>query len=73
MQICGEPSLEDCPGCGEVLHVKLGQKKYGDPNCEGVLPISRKTTETAEKAKQQLHMFPSRLEESKSKVGLRTI
>ncbi|XP_008292613.1 laminin subunit beta-4-like [Stegastes partitus] len=69
-QICGAPALEDCSGCGGALCVlALGPRKCGGPNCDGVVPISQKASETAEKVKEQLINLPSRLQESKNKIN----
>lgn len=71
MQICGEPGLEDCSGCGGALcGLNLGKRKCGGPNCDGVVPVSQKAAERAAKVKEQLDTLPSRLQESKIKAGL---
>ncbi|KAM7415417.1 hypothetical protein PAMA_019983 [Pampus argenteus] len=69
--ICGGPGLEDCSGCGGALcRLPLGNRKCGGPNCDGIVPFSIKASETAEKVKDKLIMFPVRLLESKNKAGL---
>lgn len=71
MQICGGPGLEDCSGCGGALcGLALGKRKCGGPNCDGVVPVSQKASEAAERVKDQLITLPSRLQESKNKAGL---
>lgn len=71
MQICGGPGLEDCSGCGGALcGLALGKRKCGGPNCDGVVPVIQKASETAERVKDQLNTLPSRLQESKNKAGL---
>lgn len=63
--------MEDCSGCGGALcGLDLGERKCGGPNCDGVIPFTKKASETAKRAKDQLITFPSRLEESKNKAGL---
>uniref|UniRef100_UPI0037E8F603 laminin subunit beta-4 n=1 Tax=Semicossyphus pulcher TaxID=241346 RepID=UPI0037E8F603 len=54
-KICGGPGLKDCSGCGGAL-------------CDGVVPVSQKASETAERTKQELVTLPSRLQESKNKI-----
>ncbi|KAM7397366.1 hypothetical protein PAMP_020344 [Pampus punctatissimus] len=57
--ICGGPGLEDCSGCGGALcRLPLGNRKCGGPNCDGIVPFSVKASETAEKVKDKLIMFP---------------
>lgn len=68
-QVCGDPGLEDCSGCGGALCVLLGQRKCGGPGCEGVVPITQKASETAETVKDQLIKLPSRLQESRNKIN----
>lgn len=71
MQICGAPGLENCSGCGGALcSLGLGKRKCGGPNCDGVVPLSQKASETAKKMKDQLTTLLSRLQESKNKAGL---
>lgn len=70
MQVCGGPGLDDCSGCGGALcGLDLGKRKCGGPNCDGVISVSERASEMAEKAKDQLNTLPSRLEESKNKAG----
>ncbi|XP_044050213.1 laminin subunit beta-4 [Siniperca chuatsi] len=69
-KICGGPGLEDCSGCGGALcGLDLGKRKCGGPNCNGVIPVSQKASETAERVKDQLITVPSRLQESKNKIN----
>ncbi|XP_039988567.1 laminin subunit beta-4 [Xiphias gladius] len=69
-KVCGGPGLEDCSGCGGALcGLDLGERKCGGPNCDGVIPFTKKASETAKRAKDQLITFPSRLEESKNKIN----
>ncbi|XP_023255175.1 laminin subunit beta-4-like [Seriola lalandi dorsalis] len=69
-KVCGGPGLEDCSGCGGALcGLDLGDRKCGGPNCDGVIPVSQKASETAERAKDQLITLQSRLEESKNKIN----
>ncbi|XP_054475687.1 LOW QUALITY PROTEIN: laminin subunit beta-4 [Anoplopoma fimbria] len=68
--ICGGPGLEDCSGCGGALcGLDSGKRKCGGPNCDGVIPVSQKTSETAERVKQQLITLPFSLQESKNKIN----
>ncbi|XP_068452578.1 laminin subunit beta-4 [Clinocottus analis] len=68
--ICGGPGLEDCSGCGGALcGLDLGKRKCGGPNCDGVIPVSQKASETAEGAKEQLLTLPSRLLEAQNKIN----
>ncbi|XP_067447150.1 laminin subunit beta-4 [Thunnus thynnus] len=68
-KICGGPGLEDCSGCGGALCGLLGNRKCGGPNCDGVVPLSVKASETAEKVKDKLITLPGRLQESKNKIN----
>lgn len=69
-KICGGPVLEDCSGCGGALCVlDLGKRKCGGLNCDGVVPVSQKASETAERVMDQLITLPSRLQESKNKIN----
>ncbi|XP_049929321.1 laminin subunit beta-4 [Epinephelus moara] len=69
-KVCGQPGLEDCSGCGGALcELGLGKRKCGGPNCDGVVPVSQKASETAEKTKNQLSTLPSSLQESKNKIN----
>ncbi|XP_041795045.1 laminin subunit beta-4 isoform X2 [Chelmon rostratus] len=68
--ICGAPGLENCSGCGGALcSLGLGKRKCGGPNCDGVVPLSQKASETAKKMKDQLTTLLSRLQESKNKIN----
>uniref|UniRef100_A0A4W6C4H5 Laminin subunit beta-1 n=1 Tax=Lates calcarifer TaxID=8187 RepID=A0A4W6C4H5_LATCA len=68
-KVCGGPGLDDCSGCGGALcGLDLGKRKCGGPNCDGVISVSERASEMAEKAKDQLNTLPSRLEESKNKA-----
>ncbi|KAM6926955.1 laminin subunit beta-4 [Lycodopsis pacificus] len=68
--ICGGPGLEDCSGCsGALCELDLGKRKCGGPNCDGVIPVSQKASETAERVKQQLITLSSSLQESKNKIN----
>ncbi|XP_071318517.1 laminin subunit beta-4 isoform X2 [Trachinotus anak] len=69
-KVCGGPGLEACSGCGGALcGLDQGDRKCGGPNCDGVVPVSQKASETAERARDQLITLPSRLEESKKKIN----
>ncbi|GLD71224.1 laminin subunit beta-4-like isoform X1 [Lates japonicus] len=69
-KVCGGPGLDDCSGCGGALcGLDLGKRKCGGPNCDGVISVSERASEMAEKAKDQLITLPSRLEESKNKIN----
>uniref|UniRef100_A0A8C5G7S8 Laminin subunit beta-4-like n=1 Tax=Gouania willdenowi TaxID=441366 RepID=A0A8C5G7S8_GOUWI len=69
MQICGDPGLEDCSGCGGALcTLSTGRRKCGGPNCGGVLPLSVNISETAKRVKEQLQKLPTRLLEYKNKA-----
>ncbi|XP_065813008.1 laminin subunit beta-4 [Labrus bergylta] len=69
-KICGGPGLQDCSGCGGALcGLDLGKRKCGGPKCDGVVPISQRAAETAEKTKDEMGNLPSRLQESKNKVN----
>uniref|UniRef100_A0A8P4K4T5 Laminin subunit beta-1 n=1 Tax=Dicentrarchus labrax TaxID=13489 RepID=A0A8P4K4T5_DICLA len=71
MQICGEPGQEDCSGCGGALcDLDLGKRKCGGPKCDGIVPVSQKASEMAERAKDKLTTLPSRLQVSMNKAGL---
>lgn len=71
MQVCGEPGLADCSGCGGALcGLDQGKRKCGGPNCDGAVSVSKKASQTAEKATDQLNELSQRLDEFKNKVGL---
>ncbi|KAM4733907.1 laminin subunit beta-4 isoform 2-T2 [Anableps anableps] len=55
-KVCGRPDPEDCSGCPE------GQI------CDGAVPDAQKASEMAEKVREQLDKFPSKLQESKKKI-----
>ncbi|XP_032363853.1 laminin subunit beta-4 isoform X1 [Etheostoma spectabile] len=69
-KICGGPGLEHCSGCGGALcgSLDLGNGDCGGPHCDGVLPVSQMASETAERAKNQLVLLPSSLQESQTKI-----
>uniref|UniRef100_A0A3Q3M5F7 Laminin subunit beta-4-like n=1 Tax=Labrus bergylta TaxID=56723 RepID=A0A3Q3M5F7_9LABR len=70
VSICGGPGLQDCSGCGGALcGLDLGKRKCGGPKCDGVVPISQRAAETAEKTKDEMGNLPSRLQESKNKAS----
>lgn len=69
LQICGGSGL-NCSDCGGALcFLSQGQRKCGGPNCDGLLPFSQNVSDRAQRAKEDLQTLPSRLEESKNKVG----
>ncbi|KAK2842855.1 hypothetical protein Q5P01_013055 [Channa striata] len=64
-QICGGPGLDYCSGSGGALrNLDLGKSKFGGLNFNGVVPISQKTAETAERSKEQLITLLFSLDES---------
>ncbi|XP_051237149.1 laminin subunit beta-4 isoform X1 [Dicentrarchus labrax] len=69
-KICGEPGQEDCSGCGGALcDLDLGKRKCGGPKCDGIVPVSQKASEMAERAKDKLTTLPSRLQVSMNKIN----
>ncbi|XP_055365504.1 laminin subunit beta-4 isoform X2 [Betta splendens] len=68
-QICGGPVLEHCSGFGGALCKLKLEKRQGGLNCNGVLHVSQKASETADKAKNHLTLLPYRLEESRNQIS----
>ncbi|XP_029289830.1 laminin subunit beta-4 [Cottoperca gobio] len=69
-KICGAAGLEDCSGCGGALcTLDLGKRKCGGPNCDGVVPVSQKASEMAERVKDKLITLPSSLEDANNKIN----
>ncbi|XP_069572970.1 laminin subunit beta-4 isoform X2 [Brachyistius frenatus] len=69
-KICGQSGPDPCSGCGGALcGLGLGKRKCGGPNCDGVVPISQKASETSERVKDELAGLPTRIQESKDKIN----
>ncbi|XP_070687634.1 laminin subunit beta-4 [Pempheris klunzingeri] len=69
-KVCGGPGKNDCSGCGGALcGLDQGKRKCGGPNCDGVVPVSQRASDLAERTRDQLISLPSRLQESKNKIN----
>ncbi|KAM9352424.1 laminin subunit beta-4 [Symphorus nematophorus] len=70
-KVCGRPDVDNCSGCGGALCLldHHGNRKCGGPNCDGVLPVSQRATESADRTEDQLRTLPTRLQESRNKIN----